>query len=52
MTMASRSVHSRSPMMASAMTEATMIGQIGHPAASMSANTLVPLEFAGNLSAL
>ena len=40
-------------MMASAMTEARISGQIGHPAASMIANTLVALlKFAGNLSVL
>ena len=38
MTMPSRSDHQRSPMMARAMTDATMRNQIGQPAASMRAN--------------
>ena len=46
MTTLARSDHSRSPMIASAMTEAEISGQIGHPAASMRANTYkLPRKF-------
>ncbi len=39
MTAACRNDHMRSPMIASAMTEHRISGQIGHPAASMMDNT-------------
>ena len=39
MTTFCRSDHMRSPMIASAMTEHRISGQIGHPAASMMENT-------------